>query len=267
MEKIRRSDTDTTMSISLEVPQPNNDSLFMIKTPILLLFTILIASFQETAKAQTETCLVLYPKGNGIETIGGGETQYHRFEWDKNGDAVTFDTYRAKDSVSWRTALSSTEPDGFPINPLPVSLPLLKIWDADSLRIKPGAKNKRFVSELKRIVGKELRKEKETPIHPYTGLAGSSFYDGLYRFSYRKQPCTILWDQADRCSKSIYRMVEYGGDPIWANRQEPHIPSSQFLEYAFEYSFRDVRQIALCRNPHKGYVILLLTQPIQSIDR
>ncbi len=246
----------------------------MVKLGFLLLDLFFFA-WAGTVFAQEDgekRYVIVFPSGNEMETESGGGLHYHNYEWGNGGDALDFDTYLTADSAQYGRLLAVARSRETAADPLPVRLELVQLWQVDSLLasgdapVSPAARNRRFLRGLREIVGEGLEIGKEQPERPYTGAGESRVFSGLVPVSYRGEPCLLLWDEAERCTKSWATEVTGNASVVQVPGQEPQVAGVRYLQYSFDYSFRGMRQMALCRFPGRGYVLLLLTQPMVEMD-
>ncbi|MGI6219841.1 MAG: hypothetical protein ACOYJE_08315 [Bacteroidaceae bacterium] len=203
----------------------------------------------ETVGAQSY--VVIYPYGNGYMSVLGYKYDQwwkHSFKPEDEANAFDFQAVHVSDSAGWRKSFPYA---GVP-NPFPEIAELVGLWTVDTLSARYGRKAKAsvevFLRDLRALVGDSLRVvEKDEPATVF------HVYDNLYPFTYCGVHCQLLWDDVNRCSRT------------WANESSGN-SSISYFSYDFDYSFREAKQVALCRYSPECYVLLLLTQPMVAMD-
>ncbi len=243
----------------------------MVKYCLLIMCLLVQGTNIVLAQESRAEYLILFPVGNEMETESDGGLHYHNFEWERGADALDFDTYRTGDSAQLGRFLTVAREKGSAADPLPVRLELLDVWQVDSLlpagqRLARKMRNRRFLREVRKIVGDGLEIGKERAERPYSGPGGGRVYSGIIPVTYRDEPCLLLWDEAARCTKAWATEVADNAPLLQFPGQEPRVSGSRYLQYAFDYSFRGMRQLALCRRTEGGYVLLFLTRQLIPLE-
>lgn len=215
-----------------------------------LFLGLLLCLYSLCGAAQTPRYVLMYPHGNGLQTVfhaaGSDSNLYHFAPGDRRGQGFHFTAILLNDTAGLQARFPKAK---YP-NPTPRLMAVENMWAVADLKARYRQQGKQLLREdfdqvLSETIGNGFQIKDDPKLY-----ASGKRVDNLDNYIYRGKHCMLLWDTPAKCIEDGDADTGYAA-----------------YNYDFDYSLKDAHHLILCRYAEDCYVLMLLTKAPEDMTR